>query len=112
MGGRDGGTEDGTTAVSGASHPALWVGRLPSAMKLELARVGAVRRAACAEPICGGNSPSARRPRRRRSSGAGAVGGRELLRRYHEGSQERGRLRQRAGGSSPSAMRLELARVG
>jgi hypothetical protein len=81
-------------------------------MKLELARVGAVRRAACAEPICGGNSPSARRPRRRRSSGAGAVGGRELLRRNHEGSQERGCSLQRAGGRLPSTTRPELVRAG
>ncbi len=56
-------------AVSGASHPALWDGRSPSAMRLSKARVGAVRRAACAEPICGGNSPSA--PGLRRETHAG-----------------------------------------
>ena len=39
--------------VSGASHPALWIGRSPSAMRLELARVGAVRRSACGADLRG-----------------------------------------------------------
>ena len=58
-------------------------------MRLSKARVGAVRRAACAEPICGGSLPSTPRLRRRRSSGR-VRWTRELLRRDHEGSQERG----------------------
>ena len=37
---------------------------------------------------------------------------RELLRRNHDGSKERGVCVSEPGGNSPSAMRVELARVG
>ena len=44
-------------------------GSSPSMTRPELVWAGAVRRAACAEPICGGNSPSARRLRREAHAG-------------------------------------------
>src|SRR5215218_8718926 len=55
-------TEERRTAFRGRSlrrvPPGLVDGRSPSAMRLSKARVGAVRRAACTEPICGGTLPS------------------------------------------------------
>jgi hypothetical protein len=74
-----GATEERRTlaaAVFGASHPALWDGRSPSAMMLSKARVGAVRRAACAEPICGGTLPSTAAAEATEELGAGVAGAR------------------------------------
>jgi hypothetical protein len=86
---RRGGSEAGSGRRLQGGHPDLAGWRLRRRRGNDRARAGAVRRAACAEPICvGGSLPSTPRLRRRRSSGW-ARWARELLRRYHNGSQER-----------------------
>ena len=125
LGGRDGGTEDARGRSLRRGHPALWDGRLPSAMKLELARVGAVRRAACAEPICGAESWQAMRLHRRWSEYGGAARsciGRGTAARSPSPSRGRagvelggaawrtgGRLRPQAPGRTPRPYRMEAS---
>jgi hypothetical protein len=112
-----------TAAVFGASHPALWVGSSPSAMKLELARVGAVRWSACGADLRGELAiHTAAAVTDKLAAGSTAAPTTEELGTGGESEscsgatttarRRGGRLRQRTWGSSPSTTRPELARAG
>jgi hypothetical protein len=66
---RPGGPEAGSGRRLQGGHPDLTGWRLRRRRGDDRARAGAVRRAACAEPICGGSLPSARRLRRETHAG-------------------------------------------
>ena len=122
MGGRDGGTEDGTAAVFGAATR-------PCGLKVAVrdeAEPSDGREqfgGAHAEPICGGSLPSSPRLRWRTSSpstaaptteelGAGAVGARAAPAQPRGLAGEGGVCVSELGGSSPSTTRPALARAG
>jgi hypothetical protein len=108
---RPGGPEAGSGRRLQGGHPDLAGWRLRRRRRDDRARAGAVRRAACAEPICGAEGWLAMMLHRRWSEYGGAA--RRLHRAGHGGSQERGAFASASlGGSSPSTTRPELARAG